>query len=102
MSLNSIRASDASKDFTLRLDLEGWTSLATVAGKKAVTLDVVTANDFCFEFIGYFSDRGTSKEMMDGIFGRFPRLKFIRFLVSSAHISCFVISSFLDTYQVQH
>ncbi len=94
MSLNSIRAPDASKEFTLRLDWEDWASLATVAGRKAVTLDVVTRNDY------YDMGRGTSKEMMDGIFRRFPRLKFIKFLESSPNICGIIISSFLDTYQV--
>ncbi len=103
VSLNSVRAPDASKDFTLRLNWEDWASLATVAGRKAVTLDVVTRNDMGYD-MEYYSDitvdQGTSKEMMDGIFGRFPRLKFIKFHEKSHDICGIIISSFLDTYQV--
>ncbi len=101
MSLNSIRAPDASKDFTLCLDWADWTSLGIVAGRKAVTLDIVTVNRCIFR-CGYYSGQGTSKEMMDVIFMRFPRLKFIRFCETSPNICSVMISSFLDTYQVQY
>ncbi len=98
MSLNSIRAPDASRDFALRLNCAEWSSLATVAGRMSVTLDIVTAND-CTQ-CGILSTRKASKKMMDGIFRRFPRLKFIRFLETSPDICSFMISSFLYTYQV--
>ncbi len=43
LSLNSVRALDASKKFTLKLRQMGeLCALAAAAGKKAVTLDVVT------------------------------------------------------------
>ncbi len=100
MSLNSTRAPDAPKDFTLYLDWEGLTSLATVAGSKAVSLDVVTANDPILKS-GYYDYEETSKEMMDGIFIRFPGLKLIKFSESSPGICGYMISSFLDIYQVQ-
>ncbi len=100
VSLNSVRAPDASKDFTLILYCDDWISLATAAGRKAVTLDVVTALKDLLPTIGYYSRREISKEMMDGIFMRFPGLKFIRFHESSPDICTVIISSFLGTYQV--
>ncbi len=98
MSLNSVRAPDASKEFTLKLPfLSDLGELAAVARKKAVTLDVVTV----LEFGRYYSHLGSSKEMLDGISRRFPRLKLLRVQYSTGNCST-LISSFLDTYQVRY
>ncbi len=96
MTLNSVRAPDASKDFTLKLNCASeMGELAAVAGKKAVTLDVVTVLKF-----RRYSHPGSSKEMFDGIFWRFPGLKLLRCGESSTSIYSMMICSFLDNYQV--
>ncbi len=77
MSLNSIRAPDASKEFTLKLhDADSFGALIAVAGKKAVTLDIVTVLEFPPRY--YYSHLGSSKETFDGIFRRLTRLRLVR------------------------
>ncbi len=75
-----------------------------MAGRKAVSLDVVTTVDERIDFTPLASSlhpEVLSKEMSDEIFCRFPRLKFIRCGADSVGICSVVISSFLETYQVR-
>ncbi len=99
-TLKSVRAPDASRDFTLSLDRDGLVELASVAGRNAVTLDLVTGIAEGILFRGGF--RTPRRESLDEIFYRFPRLKSVQVVFEDLKDCTMIISSFLDNYQVNY